>query len=438
MIGLDPVIVGIFGFIIFLFLLMATGLPIGIGMASVGFFGIWAVRGPDVALSTLYQLPYGAIASWLLSVIPMFVLMGYVAFYAGFAKDAYDAAYKWVGRLPGGLAVATLIGAALFGACSGSSVAATATLGKLAFPEMERYKYDRRLAAGTVAMGGTLDALIPPSILLVLYGVVTEQSISELLIAGILPGILSMLVFILLVVIRASINPRLAPKGDRFSWKERFAGLKGVIGIGIIFLAVIGGLYTGTFTPTEAGAVGAFVMFILGFAMKRLNWRVIRQIISDSLTVYSSIFLIILGAYIFVRFMALTRLPVIFAEWVVALPVSPMAVYGGIVVAYLILGCFMDAIGLLLLTVPFIFLPMRTLGFDLIWFGVIVVKLLEIGLLTPPVGIQMYVLKSVAPSLSLKDIILGFLPFVIVDLFIVMGLLTLFPQIATYLPSMMH
>jgi C4-dicarboxylate transporter DctM subunit len=201
---------------------------------------------------------------------------------------------------------------------------------------------------------------------------------------------------------------------------------------------VIGGLYTGTFTPTEAGAVGAFVMFILGFAMKRLDWKIIRQIISDSLTVYSSIFLIILGAYIFVRFMALTRLPVVFAEWVVALPISPMAVFGGIVLAYLILGCFMDAIGLLLLTVPFIFIPMRTLGFDLVWFGIMVVKLLEIGLLAPPLGIQTYVLKSVAPSLSLKDIVLGFLPFVIVDLFIVMGLLTLFPQIATYLPSMMH
>ena len=438
MINLDPILIGLVGFLIFLALLLTTGLPIGIGMALVGFLGIWALRGPGVAFSVLYQIPYGAIASWLLSVLPMFVLMGYVAFYAGFAKDAYDAAYKWVGRLPGGLAVATLIGAALFGACSGSSVAATATLGKLAFPEMERYNYDRRLAAGTVAMGGTLDALIPPSILLVLYGVVTEQNISELLIAGILPGILSMAVFIILVVIRALIDPKLAPKGDRFSWKERVAGLKGIIGIGVIFLSVIGGLYTGTFTPTEAGAVGGFVMFILGFAMKRLDWKIIRQIISDSLTVYSSIFLIILGAYIFVRFMALTRLPVVFAEWVVALPISPMAVFGGIVLAYLILGCFMDAIGLLLLTVPFIFIPMRALGFDLIWFGIMVVKLLEIGLLMPPLGIQTYVLKSVAPSLSLKDIVLGFLPFVIVDLFIVMGLLTLFPQIATYLPSMMH
>jgi len=437
MISFDPTLVGIVGFIIFLVLLMTTGLPIGVCMALVGFLGIWMISGWEVALSSLYQLPFGAVASWLLSVIPMFVLMGYIAFYSGFAKDAYDAAYKWVGRLPGGLAVATLIGAALFGACSGSSVAATATLGKLALPEMERYKYDRRLAAGTVAMGGTLDALIPPSILLVLYGVVTEQSISALLIAGILPGILSMACFILLVVARAWVRPALAPRGEKFSWREKLVGLKGVIGIAIIFFAVIGGLYTGTLTPTEAGAVGAFVMFILALGMRRLSWKNFKEVTTQSLKVYSTIFLIILGAYIFVRFLALTRLPINFAAWVVSLPVHPMVVYLGIIVAYLILGCFMDAIGLLLLTVPFIFVPMKALGFDLIWFGIIVVKMLEIGLLTPPVGIQTYVLKSVAPYLTLKDIVWGFTPFLLVDLFIVIGLLTLFPQIATILPSMM-
>ena len=437
MISLDPTLAGIAGFIIFLVLLMTTGMPIGVCMALVGFLGIWTISGWEVALSSLYQLPFGAVASWLLSVIPMFVLMGYIAFYSGFAKDAYDAAYKWVGRLPGGLAVATLIGAALFGACSGSSVAATATLGKLALPEMERYKYDRRLAAGTVAMGGTLDALIPPSILLVLYGVVTEQSISELLIAGILPGILSMGCFILLVVARAWARPELAPRGEKFSWRERLVGLKGVIGIAVIFVAVIGGLYTGTLTPTEAGAVGAFVMFILALGMRRLSWQNFKEVTTQSLKVYSTIFLIVLGAYIFVRFLALTRLPVSFSAWIVSLPVHPMVVYLGIIVAYLILGCFMDAIGLLLLTVPFIFVPMKALGFDLIWFGIIVVKMLEIGLLTPPVGIQTYVLKSVAPYLTLKDIVWGFTPFLLVDLFIVIGLLTLFPQIATILPSMM-
>ena len=437
MINLDPALLGVLSFIAFIALLI-LGLPIGMAMALMGFCGIWMMKGSTVALNALFQLPFSAISSWLLSVIPMFILMGYIAFYAGFTRDAYDAAYKWVGRFPGGLAIATLIGAALFGACSGSSVAATAALGKVALPEMERHNYDRRLAAGTVAMGGTLDALIPPSILLVLYGVITEESIAKLLIAGILPGILSMVCFILLVIFRVLHRPELAPRGEKFSWKERFLSLKGTIGIVIIFVAIIGGLYTGIFTPTEAGAVGAFACLILSLVMRRMEWLNFQKVVYDSLKVFSSIFLIILGAYIFVRFLALTRLPVSFSEFVVALPVHRMWIYLGIIVVYLILGCLMDALGLLFLTVPFIFPAVVALGFDPIWFGIIVVKMLEIGLITPPVGIQAYVLKSVAPpEITLGDIFRGFVPFFLVDLFVVIGLLTLFPQIVTFLPSMM-
>ena len=436
MISLDPTLIGILGFIVFIALL-AIGLPIGIGMAVVGFWGIWTLKGSAVALNALYQIPYSAVASWLLSVLPMFIFMGYIAFYAGFAKDAYGVAYKWFGRLPGGLAIATLMGAAAFGACSGSSVAATAALGKLAFPEMERYHYDRKLAAGTVAMGGTLAALIPPSILLVLYGVTTEESIAKLLIAGILPGLLSMFCFILLVVGIVIFRPQLAPPGESFSWKEKLLSLKGIGGILIIFVAISGGIYAGIFTPTEAGAVGAFTCLILALLMRRINWHLFKEMVYESLRVNATIFLIILGAYIFVRFLALTRLPVNFAEWIVTFQVHRMVIYAGIIVAYLILGCFMDAIGLLMLTVPFIFPSVVALGFDPIWFGIIVVKMLEIGLITPPVGIQTYVLKSVVPGLTLREIIIGFIPFFFVDLFIVVGLLTLFPQIATFLPSMM-
>ena len=433
---LDPTWIGIIGFFIFVFL-MVIGVPIGIGMGVVGFAGIWAIRGWPVALNALYQLPYSAISSWLLSVIPMFIFMGYIAFHAGFARDAYETAYKWVGKLPGGLAVATLIGGALFGACSGSSVAATAAIGKLCLPEMERHGYDRKLAAGTAAMSGPLDALIPPSILLVLYGVITEENVAKLLIAGILPGILSMLAFIVLVIVRVKLNPKLAPSGESFTWKERLVSLKGTVAIGIIFSSIIGGLYAGVFTPTEAGAVGACASLILALIMKRVNWRAFKEITYESLKVYSSIFLIILGAYIFVRFLALTRLPIAFSEFIVELPIHPMLIYAGILGVYLILGCFMDALGLLFLTVPFIFAPMVKLGFDPIWFGIIVIKMLEIGLITPPVGIQAYVLKGVAPHLSMDDIFRGFVPFFLVDLFIVIGLLTLFPQIVTILPSMM-
>ncbi|MGB9700744.1 MAG: TRAP transporter large permease [Thermodesulfobacteriota bacterium] len=434
--GIDPPTIGIFSFLIFIILLL-LGLPIGVGMALVGFGGIWLLKGPNVALNALYQIPYSAVASWLLSVLPMFIFMGYIAFFAGFARDAFEAAYRWFGRLPGGLAITTLFGAAAFGACSGSSVAATAALGKLAFPEMERYHYDRRLAAGTVAMGGTLAALIPPSILLVLYGVTTEESIAKLLIAGILPGLLSMSCFILLVLVIVTFRPHLAPPGRYFTWKEKLVSLKGIGGILIIFICISGGIYSGIFTPTEAGAVGASACLVLALGMKRLSWPLFQEAVRESLRVNATIFLIILGAYIFVRFLALTRLPVDFAEWIVSLRVSPLTVYLFILVAYLILGCFMDAIGLLMLTVPFIFPSIVALGFNPIWFGVIVVKMLEIGLLTPPVGIQAYVLKSVVPGLTLRDIFIGFLPFFLVDLFVVIGLLTIFPQIATFLPSLM-
>ncbi len=434
--GFDPHTIGLLSFLIFIILLF-LGVPIGVGMAVIGFGGIWVLKGPNVALNALYQIPYSAVTSWLLSVLPMFIFMGYIAFFAGFARDAFEAAYRWFGRLPGGLAITTLLGAAAFGACSGSSVAATAALGKLAFPEMERYHYDRRLAAGTVAMGGTLAALIPPSILLVLYGVTTEESIAKLLIAGILPGLLSMSCFILLVLIIVSFRPHLAPPGRHFTWREKLISLKGMGGILVIFLCIAGGIYSGVFTPTEAGAVGAGACLLLALGMRRLSWPLFQEAIRETLRVNANIFLIILGAYIFVRFLALTRLPVALAEWVMSLQVAPLTIYLFIIIAYLILGCFMDAIGLLMLTVPFIFPAVVALGFNPIWFGVIVVKMLEIGLLTPPVGIQAYVLKSVVPGLTLRDIFVGFLPFFLVDLLVVIGLLTIFPQIATFLPSLM-
>ncbi|MBW1682996.1 MAG: TRAP transporter large permease subunit, partial [Deltaproteobacteria bacterium] len=381
MISLDPTFIGILGFVAFISLVI-IGVPIGIGMGLVGFLGIVLYKGFPIALNTLFMVPYSATASWLLSVIPMFILMGNIAFYAGFTKDAYNAAYKWVGRFPGGLSVATLMGAAAFGACSGSSIAATAALGRLALPEMKRYGYNRSLAAGVVAMGGTLSALIPPSILLVIYGVITEESISKLLIAGIIPGVLSMALFAVLVVLWAKIRPAHAPRGESFSRRERLASLKDVIGILLLFICVTGGIYSGLFTPTEAGAVGAFIILIMALAMKRLNKQIFKEIVLETLRVVSSIFLIVLGAYIFIQFLSLTRLPVNFAEWVIGLHVDRIIIIIGTVAVYLILGCFLDALGLILLTVPFISTAISGLGFDLIWFGVIVVKLVEIGLLT--------------------------------------------------------
>lgn len=437
MINLDPALIGAMGFLVFMVLLI-IGMPIGIGMATVGFLGIVALKGLNVGLATFFMIPYSATASWLLSVIPMFILMGSIAFYAGFTRDAYNAAYRWVGRFPGGLAVSTLMGAAAFGACSGSSIAATAALGRLALPEMKRFGYNHSLAAGVIAMGGTLSALIPPSILLVIYGVITEESIGRLLIAGILPGLLSMAVFAGLVVAWAKFRPGHAPRGETFSWRERLISLKDIVGILFLFLCVTGGIYSGVFTPTEAGAVGAFIILIMAILMRRINRAIFKEIVIETLRVVSSIFLIVLGAYIFIQFLALSRLPVDFAEWVVGLHVHRMIIIAGTVGVFLIMGCFLDALGLILLTVPFISPAIFALGFDPIWFGVIVVKLVEIGLLTPPVGIQAYVLKGVAPELSLREIFSGFIPFFIVDIFIVIGLLIAFPQIATFLTTFMN
>ena len=433
---LDPTLLGILGFVIFLLFLL-LGIPIGIGMASVGFLGIWAISGWGSALNSLYSIPYSSMASWLLAVVPLFILMGSVAFHAGFTRDAYNSAYKWVGNFPGGLAIATLFGAGGFGACSGSSIAATAALGKLALPEMQRYNYNPSLAAGVVGMGGTLSALIPPSILLVFYGILTEQNIGKLLIAGILPGILSLLFFAALVFVWALAKPAHAPRGECFSWWEKFASLKDVIGIAVLFVCVTGGIYSGVFTPSEAGAAGAVAILLIALISRRLNWVIFKTTVTESLTVVSSIFLIVLGAYIFIQFMALTQLPITFSEWLVGVQVNKYIIIVGIVGMFLGLGCFLDALGLILLTVPFISPAIFAMGFDPIWFGVLVAKLVEIGLLTPPVGIQAFVLKGVAPELSLRTIFSGFIPFFAVDIFCSIGLIIAFPQIVTYLPNLM-
>ena len=436
MTNIDPALIGILGLITFLFLVMIR-VPIGIGMGCIGFLGIAVLNGTKSALNALYTLPYSTMSSWLFAVIPMFILMGTIAFYAGFTRDGYNCVYKWLGRFPGGLAIATLVGAAGFGACSGSSIAATAALGRLSLPEMDRFGYDKRLAAGVVGMGGTLSALIPPSILLVLYGAITEQSVGKLLIAGILPGILSLFFFAMIVFVWALFKPEHAPKGEIFSWKEKIVSLKYASGILVLFISVTGGIYSGIFTPSEAGAVGAVIILLMALVMRRLTWSVFNETVVETLKTVSSIFLIVLGAYIFIQFMALTRLPVVFGEWILALHIHKSIIIMGVILMYLIMGCFLDALGLILLTVPFISPAIFALGYSPIWFGVLVVKLVEIGLLTPPVGIQAYVLKGVAPDLTLKTIFLGFIPFFVADIFLVIGLMVVFPQIVTYLPNLM-
>ncbi|PIX27588.1 MAG: C4-dicarboxylate ABC transporter permease [Chloroflexi bacterium CG_4_9_14_3_um_filter_45_9] len=426
--------------ILFLVLVLIIGVPIGIAMGIMGFVGLVALVGFKGAFASLYTIPYSSVASWSLTVIPMFILMGSVAAIAGFAKDTYNMTYKWLGRLPGSLAISTMVGAGFFAAASGSSIAATATLAKMAIPEMERYNYNLKLAAGSVAMGGIIAAIIPPSVMLVLFAIVSEQSAGKLLMAGIFPGILTIVMYCALIFVRSWRNPKLCPVTmKRFSWSERFKSLVsgGVIGIILIFASVIGGILTGVMTPTQAGAVGAFAALLISLAARRLNWAKFVETVKDTTKVTCSIFLIIMGAYIFIQFLAMSRLPILFSEWIVALPLPRVFVFAGIVLLYLILGCFLEAMGNLLLTVPFIFTAMVVLGFDGIWLGVIVVKLIELGMITPPVGLQAFVLHSSCPEISLGTIFRGFIPFFLVDLFVTLPILYIFPQIATFLPGTM-
>lgn len=426
--------------VVLLLILIVIGLPVGIAMGVTGFLGLLVLKGWQAALGGLFFLPHTAVASFTLAVIPMFLLMGYLAFYLGLTDKAYDAAFKWTHRVKGGLGVATMLAAAIFGACCGSSVAATAAFGRMALPQMLARKYDPRLAAGCVASAGTLAALIPPSILFVLYGIVTEVSVSKLLIAGVMPGILTALMFSLSIVILVKFKPHLAPMQAEdiiFTLREKLSAIKDLLPVAVLFLVIVGGIYSGLFTPTEAGAAGSVVCLIVGFAGRKVTWNVLWEVTLETARSVAIIGVLMVGVFLLVQFVSFSGLPSFIAktvsEWNVPLAVTLLGIY----VVYLILGCFLDAFGLVLLTVPFFFPVILNLGLDAIWFGVIVVKLAEIGLLTPPVGIQIYVLKSVAPEgMTTETIFKGAMWFWIIDL-ITIVLLSLFPIISLWLPNMM-
>jgi len=436
---MDNLVVGALG-VVFLLILIILGFPVGIAMGVTGFLGILIMKGLGTAIGALYFIPHSSVASFTLAVIPMFILMGYLAFYLGLTDKAFDAAYKWTSRIRGGLGVATTMAAAVFGACCGSSVAATAAFGRMALPQMLNHQYDPRLASGCVAAAGTLAALIPPSILFVLYGVVTEQSVGKLLIAGVIPGILTAVSFSFFVLILARLKPQLAPFGEisiKFSWKEKVSSLKGIWPVALLFLIVVGGIYSGLFTPTEAGAAGSLTCLLIGWSAGKVSKKALWEITLDTARSLAIIGVLIVGVFLLVQFISLSGLPSFIAKtvsnWALPIPVTLVMIY----LVYLILGCFLDAFGLLLLTVPF-FLPVIIhLGLNPIWFGVIVVKLTEIGLLTPPVGIQIYVLKSVSPeNISTETIFNGAMWFWIVEL-VTIALLTAFPIISLWLPERM-
>jgi len=427
--------VGIIGLLLML-ALMFLRMPLGGVMALVGFVGLWYIVGLEPGLTLLSSLAYSMSSKYLLTAIPLFTLMGILAGNAGLSADAYEAINKWIGHRPGGLAMATMGACAGFAAVCGSSVATAATMCTVAFPQMRRYKYSDQLSLGAISSGGQLGIMIPPSMAFILYGFFTQESIGALFMAGIFPGILITVLFIATILILCWRNPRAAPAGPVASWRERASGLYRVWGIILLFFLVMGGMYTGFFTPSEAGAVGAFGALILGLVKRRLNWQNFTGSLMETGRIAGMIFLLVIGSTIFSSFMAVTEIPFALANVISGLPLPPVIIMVGLLLMYVIAGFFMDIIAVMVLTVPIIHPALLALGVDPIWFGVLVVLTIMMGGITPPVGIVVYAVAGMVKDVPMFTIFRGIWPFLYAML-IAMAILIAFPQISLWLPNMM-
>ncbi len=443
---MNPTMLGFYGLAVMMGMIFLR-VPIAFAMGIVGFFGLvlvigWPEGGEfdlqygfDAAFAFVAFEPYSFIASFPLVAIPLFLLMGFVAFHAGFTRDIYHTARMWLSRVHGGLALASVAGCAMFAAVSGSSLATAAAMGRLAVPEMLRYNYDKGLATGVVAASGTLGSLIPPSILMILYALFTEESVGRLLLAGLIPGVLSAAIYMAMIWIRAYIDPNFAPKAEHVTWKDRFLSLKGTWSIIALFIIVIGGIYAGIMTPTESAAIGAAGAWLLAFVARRLNLGQARDAILETVKQTATIFSLVLGAKIFVSFIAFTGLAGTVTEWVTTQDLGPFWVLFGLSIVYILLGTFMDPLGIMLLTLPVVTPVIQEMGFDLIWFGVIMIKYLEIGLITPPVGLNVYILKGVVgDAVPLETIFKGIFWFLAMDV-LTLAILIAFPEISLWLPN---
>ncbi|OGP64272.1 MAG: C4-dicarboxylate ABC transporter permease [Deltaproteobacteria bacterium RBG_13_47_9] len=433
---MDPVTVGILGSCFLLFLLL-MGLPIAFSLMLVGFIGIGCLASFKAALPLIARTVYESASNYSYTMIPLFILMGSYAEISGMSSDLYNTFDKWLRRLPGGLGMATIASIAGFSAISGSSVASSAAFGKVAYPEMRRFNYSPRLAAGTIAAGATIDFLIPPSLGFVIFGMLTEQSIGKLLVSGVIPGLILAGAFIGILFVWVRFNPHSAERRvEGVSWKEKVVALKGIWETVVIFLLVIGGIYTGLFTPNEAAGVGATLLFLMAFVKKRLNPKVVSASLFEALHISVMVLFLVAGANVFSYFFALSTIPMKVSAWIGGLAVSKYLILIIIVLIYLLLGCFLDAISMMILTLPVIFPVVLHLGFNPIWFGVVCVLMMGAGLITPPLGLCVYTVAGIATDAPLGEVFKGALPFLIA-IFFVTFLVTLFPQIALFLPSMM-
>jgi tripartite ATP-independent transporter DctM subunit len=432
---MSEISVGLLGLALLL-VLFVTGLELALAMLVVGFLGFAYVISPAAACNLLAKDIFETFNSYSLTVVPLFVLMGQLAFNGGIAGRLYDTAHRFLGHIRGGLAIATVSGCTVFGAICGSAAATAATFASVSIPEMDRFGYSRRFSAGLVAISGTLGIMIPPSVPLIIYGIITQQSIGKLFVAGIIPGVVICLLFIVLVLARCKINPLIAPKGDRFSWRARFQSLSGVIWPLVIFLLVMEGLLHGFFTPTEAGSVGTFAILLLSLARRDLNMRGFVKSLAESLLTATMVLFLLGGSTVLGHFLAVTKIPIVVSGWVGSLPFPNWMIMTIICLIYLLGGSFIDDLAFMVLSTPIFFPAVVKLGYDPIWFGIMITITIMIGIVIPPVALNVFVVKNVTKT-SFADIYNGVYPFLI-GLVGCAILLFIFPDVALYLPRVLY
>jgi C4-dicarboxylate transporter DctM subunit len=411
--------------------------PIAFAMLLVGAAGFAHMRGWHAAFDQVAQTTFGAGIDYELSVVPLFILMGNFVARAGMSRELFRAAYAFIGHWRGGLAMSTIVACAGFGSICGSSIATAATMARVAYPQMKALGYSDKLASASIAAGGTLGILIPPSTIMVIYGIITETNIGRLFAAGIVPGVLAVALLCLAVRWAVWRDPKAGPAGGRSGWGERVAALKGIWGVALLFLVSIGGIYAGVFTATEGAGIGAFGAFLFALFRRALTWRVLREILLESARTTSMLFLILIGALVFANYINFTTLPGDLMDFVQQFSLHPMLVVMAICALYVVLGTAMEELSMILLTVPVFFPLIVALGLDPVWFGILVVVVVEIGLISPPVGMNLFVLSSLLPEVSTPTLFRGVLPFVVADV-VRLFILAAFPSISLWLPSVLH
>ncbi|MSP51097.1 MAG: TRAP transporter large permease [Alphaproteobacteria bacterium] len=418
------------------FVLLFLGVPIAFGMGIVGVIGFAILVGLEPALSMAAQLTYANVYDYSYAVLPLFLLMGNFIAKSGMSQHLYDASYAYLGHRRGGLAMATIAACAGFAAVCGSSVATAATMANVAMPSMRRYGYADSLATGTIAAGGTLGILIPPSVIMVIYGLMTETDIAKLFMAGVLPGLLGALLYIVTIFLLVQFRPELGPAGERSSWSRRLATTKNIWGVLLLFLVVIGGIYTGLFTPTEAGGVGAAGAFLFALFRRALSVRIVLDVLMETAQTATAMFVLLIGALLFSNYLEVSGFPALMLDWIKGLDVAPIVIILVIMAIYIVLGCILESLSMMLLTVPIFFPVISSLGFDPVWFGILIVVVIEISLITPPIGLNVFMLKAMMPEVPIGTIFRGVGPFILADV-IRLAIVVFAPAFVLFLPTHM-